>query len=124
MHDSKNQAQSINSRWTKQGDITDMPRGERLATWNQEASTRWVEDGSYVRLKTVSFSYELGKKVTNKIHMRGMNVFLTAYNLYTWTNYLGVDPEIPITGSITLTGIDNNQTAPPKQFTLGVRASF
>lgn len=124
MHDSKNQAQSINSRWTKQGDITDMPRGERLATWNQEASTRWVEDGSYLRLKTVSFSYELGKKITSRIHMRSMNVFVTAYNLYTWTNYLGVDPEIPITGSITLTGIDNNQTAPPRQFTLGVRASL
>ena len=124
MHDSKNQARSINSRWTKQGDITDMPRGVRLATWNQEASTRWVEDGSYLRLKTLSFSYELDKKLTSKLHVRSLNMFVTAYNLYTRTKYLGVDPEVPITGSITLTGIDNNETAPPKQFTLGLRASF
>ena len=124
MHDSKNQARSINSRWTKQGDITDMPRGVRLATWNQEASTRWVEDGSYLRLKTLSFSYELDKKLTGKLNVRSLNMFVTAYNLYTWTKYLGVDPEVPITGSITLTGIDNNGTAPPKQFTLGLRASF
>ncbi|WP_316811829.1 SusC/RagA family TonB-linked outer membrane protein [Pedobacter heparinus] len=126
MHDSRNQAQSVTARWRKQGDITDMPRAERLATWNQEASTRWVEDASYLRLKTVSLTYNFSNELTKKlgVGIRNMSVFLTAYNLYTWTNYLGIDPEVPITGSVNMFGIDNNITAPARQYTFGLRLSL
>lgn len=126
MEDSRNQAQSIVSRWRKQGDISSIPRAERLADWNFDASTRWVEDASYLRLKTVSVSYNFDKKLTNRlgIGLNNVSAFLTGYNLYTWTKYLGIDPEVPITGSVNMFGIDNNTTAPARQYTLGLRISL
>jgi TonB-linked SusC/RagA family outer membrane protein len=124
MNDSRNQAQSVTARWRKQGDISDIPRAQRLANWNQEASTRWVEDASYLRLRSVSLSYNFDRKLVSKLGLKNASVFLTSYNLYTWTNYLGVDPEVPINGNITMPGVDNNTTAPPRQFTLGFRATL
>lgn len=126
MADSKNQARSVTDRWRKQGDISNIPKADRLAEWNYAASTRWVEDASYLRLKTVSLSYDFDKKTVGrlKIGIRSMSAFLTAYNLYTWTRYLGIDPEVPITGSVNMFGIDNNTTAPAKQYTLGIRLSL
>lgn len=120
MASSFNQSRSVMGRWRKQGDITDMPRAHPDGARNRIASTRWVEDGSYVRLKTVSFTYN-ADKVFRKYGLKNVSFFATAYNLYTWTNYLGVDPEVPITGSVTLFGIDNNTTAPPRQYTFGLR---
>lgn len=127
MNDSTNQSSSINSRWRKQGDKTDMPRAERLAEWNQDASTRWVEDASYVRLKSVSLTYNIDKNTLKNLNLRGMeliSVYLTGYNLYTWTNYLGIDPEVPIRGTVNMFSVDNNTTAPARQFTIGLRANF
>ena len=126
MNDSKNQAQSVTNRWRKQGDITDIPRAERLAYWNEEASTRWVEDASYVRLKSVSLTYNFDKSLVTRLRLgiTQMSVYFTGYNLYTWTKYLGIDPEIPLTGSVNMFSVDNNATAPSRQFTLGLRASF
>ncbi len=124
MHDSRNQAQSVTARWRTQGDISDMPRAERLAEWNQAASTRWVEDASYLRLKSVSVSYNFDRRSVMRLGLKNASVFLTTYNLYTWTKYLGVDPEVPINGNITMPGVDNNTTAPPRQFTIGLRATL
>jgi TonB-linked SusC/RagA family outer membrane protein len=126
MEDSRNQAKSVTDRWRKQGDISNIPRADRLADWNYAASTRWVEDASYLRLKTVSLSYDFDKKTVGRLGLgiRSMSAFITGYNLYTWTKYLGIDPEVPITGSVNMFGIDNNTTAPAKQFTLGFRVSL
>lgn len=126
MSDSKNQARSINNRWRKQGDITDIPRAERLASWNYDASTRWVEDASYVRLKSVSLTYNFDKDAIRNLHLgvQNLSVYFTGYNLYTWTKYLGIDPEIPIKGTVNMFSIDANSTAPARQFTIGLRASF
>ncbi|WP_231389928.1 SusC/RagA family TonB-linked outer membrane protein [Sphingobacterium pedocola] len=120
MSDSKNQAQSILSRWRRQGDVTDMPKALPNGEWNRAASTRWVEDGSYVRLKSVSFTYD-ANDLLKRWGLKQLSFFITGYNLLTWTNYLGVDPEVPITGSVYLFGIDNSYTAPSRQYTAGIR---
>ncbi|GAA4146208.1 SusC/RagA family TonB-linked outer membrane protein [Sphingobacterium kyonggiense] len=120
MSDSKNQSQSILSRWRRQGDETDMPKAAPSSDWNRAASTRWVEDGSYVRLKSLSFTYD-ANNLLKRWGFKQLSFFVTGYNLLTWTNYLGVDPEVPITGSVYLFGIDNSYTAPPKQYTFGFR---
>lgn len=126
MQDSKNQARSVNKRWRKQGDITDMPRAQRLAEWNYDASTRWVEDASYVRLKSVSLTYNFDKDGIRNLRLgiQNLSVYFTGYNLYTWTKYLGIDPEVPVKGTVNMFSIDSNATAPARQFTIGVRASF
>lgn len=120
MSDSKNQAQSILSRWRRQGDVTHMPKAQPSNEWNRLASTRWVEDGSYVRLKSLSFTYD-ANDLLKKWGMKQLSLFVTGYNLLTWTKYLGVDPEVPIKGSVYLFGIDDSYTAPPKQYTFGFR---
>ena len=120
MSDSKNQSQSILSRWRRQGDETDMPKAAPSSDWNRAASTRWVEDGSYVRLKSLSFTYD-ANNLLKRWGFKQLSFFVTGYNLLTWTDYLGVDPEVPITGSVYLFGIDNSYTAPPKQYTFGFR---
>ncbi len=120
MSDSKNQGQSILSRWRKQGDVTDMPRALPSSEWNRIASTRWVEDGSYIRLKSISFTYD-ANDLLRRWGLKQLSFFITGYNLLTWTRYLGVDPEVPIKGSVYLFGIDDSYTAPPRQYTAGIR---
>lgn len=123
---SHNQSRSILARWRRQGDLTAIPRAQPGAEWNRIASSRWVEDGSYLRLKTVSLTYNAARGFTSRLGLgiSQLSVFATGYNLYTWSNYLGLDPEVPITGSVFLFGIDSSTTAPARQYTLGLRASF
>src|SRR5690606_30822044 len=64
---SHNQSRSVLARWRRQGDITDMPRAQPDGEWNRVASSRWVEDASYLRLKTVSLTYNAGRGVTDRL---------------------------------------------------------
>jgi len=122
MRYSHNQSRSIMARWRRQGDVTDIPRAQPDNSWNAVASTRWVEDGSYLRLKTVSLTYNASKQFLQKLGLgiKQLSFFVTGYNLYTWTKYLGLDPEVPITGSVALFGIDRSTTAPSRQYTVGL----
>lgn len=119
-----NQARSIERRWRKQGDITDIPRAERDANWNTVASTRWVEDASFVKLKELSLTYQFDKKVCQKMHLNQFSLWANVQNLWTWTKYKGIDPEINSGGGISIFGVDKQNTAPPIRFTFGLRASF
>lgn len=120
----ENQATSIEKRWRKQGDITDMPLAQKDATWNYAASSRWVEDASYLRLKEVSLTYQFDKNVLKKLHLGQLSMWVTGMNLLTWTKYKGIDPEIGTNGGISMFGVDGQNTAPPIRFTFGLRASF
>lgn len=119
-----NQARSIERRWRKQGDITDMPRAARDAGWNTVASTRWVEDASFVKLKELSLTYQFDKNILRKMHLNQFSLWANVQNLWTWTKYKGIDPEIGSGGGITIFGVDKQNTAPPIRFTFGLRASF
>lgn len=120
----ENQATSIEKRWRKQGDITDMPRAQKDAEWNYIASSRWVEDASYLKLKEVSLTYQFDKNVLKKLHLGQLSVWVTGMNLLTWTKYKGIDPEIGIGNGISMFGVDGQNTAPPIRMTFGLRASF
>ncbi|ANQ52471.1 TonB-dependent receptor [Flammeovirga sp. MY04] len=61
--------------------------------------SRFIEDGSYIRLKTVALSYGLPKKVLKRMKMKGMVFTVSGQNLFTWTNYSGFDPEVGIAGN-------------------------
>lgn len=125
MEGSNNQATSIQRRWRKQGDITDMPRAIDKAARNYEASTRWVEDASYLKLKEISLTYSFNKDLLKKMHLSQLSAFVTGTNIFTWTKYKGIDPEIGLTsGKLVKVGIDHSNTAPPIQIMFGIRASF
>lgn len=119
-----NQAQSVMRRWRKQGDITDIPRVTFAANYNSAGSDKYVEDGSYVRLKSLALTYAIPQSFCKKVGMRNASVTLNAYNLLTFTNYKGQDPEIAIGNGIGNMGVDNNRTAVPRSYTINLALTF
>ena len=106
MFDHKNQSTAVLDRWQEPGQITDMPRAtsDMSNVWN---STRFVEDGSYLRIKTLTLSYTLPGTWINPLRMNNMTIFSTAQNLYTFTNYSGFDPEVNAYGTSSVyQGVD------------------
>jgi TonB-linked SusC/RagA family outer membrane protein len=119
-----NQAVSVLRRWRKQGDITNIPRALRTDTRNSLPSSRWVEDGSYARLKFVTFTYRIPNKTVQRIRLKSADLFLTANNLFTWTNYTGADPEIAIGSNPAFIGVDQGLTPQTRGYTLGLNVRF
>ncbi|MBQ0056027.1 MAG: TonB-dependent receptor [Bacteroidales bacterium] len=92
---------------------------------NDAWSSRYIEDGSYIRLKTVSLSYTFDKKLIKKIGLENARITLTGNNLVTWTKYSGYDPEIGAsTASNNVFGLDNGRYPSPLSFTAGVNVTF
>lgn len=89
-----NQTRDQLNRWRKPGDITNIPE-LRLAKGNGiGASSRYVEDGSYVRLKNLTLAYNVPTSILSKIKIRSARVYMTGVNLATFTDYTGWDPEV------------------------------
>lgn len=98
-----NQLTTILDRWQNVGDETDIPRATMTdPNNNNRASSRYVEDGSYLRIKEVVLSYSFSDKLVKKMHMSSFKIFATAYNLFTFTNYSGMDPEVNYAGNDNL----------------------
>jgi TonB-linked SusC/RagA family outer membrane protein len=121
-----NQLVSQLDRWQEPGDITNVPiavDGGQVDGFDQRfpgfAPSRFVDDGGYIRLKQVTLGYDLPISVLDRIGLKRFYVFAQALNLYTWTNYSGIDPEVIEYNNNA--GISTYGTYPNgKQFTLGV----
>jgi hypothetical protein len=124
MYNYDNQSLATNWRWRRDGDTTEIPRALYNEGFNWLGSDRFVEDGSYLRLKTLSFSYILDEGLTEKLRIREMRVFLTGYNLFTWTNYSGQDPDVAPPSRPDSLPVDNSKTPVSKRFMLGVNIKF
>lgn len=114
-----NQTPAVRNRWKTEGQITDMPR----AAWgdpmgNARFSDRWIEDGSYLRLKTVTLSYKW--PVNYKI-LRVCSFYATADNLLTITGYKGLDPEFALGQSPLYNGIDATFVPMQRTVSLGLK---
>jgi TonB-linked SusC/RagA family outer membrane protein len=125
MYNKDNQSLATISRWRKPGDITNIPRALQYNGFNWLGSDRFVEDASYIRLKTLTLSYKLEKSMLDKIKIKTVKFYLTAYNLFTWSNYTGQDPEINLPGGDPFAiAVDFSRTPPAKSFTFGANISF
>ncbi|NDV65345.1 SusC/RagA family TonB-linked outer membrane protein [Bacteroides sp. 224] len=124
MYGVSNQSTAVLKRWRNEGDATDIPRALYQEGYNYLGSDRFVEDASYLRLKTLTLSYNLPKKVCDRWGMSRMNVFVTGYNLFTWTKYTGQDPEVSIPSKATKLAEDNANTPCSIQFSCGLNLSF
>jgi TonB-linked SusC/RagA family outer membrane protein len=124
MYNHDNQSRATNWRWRSPGDETDVPRALYNKGYNWLGSSRFVEDASFIRLKTVSLSYNFGKKACQKLNITDMRAYVTAYNLFTWTNYSGQDPEVGIPGNPQALASDNSRTPPSRRVTLGLNIKF
>jgi TonB-linked SusC/RagA family outer membrane protein len=119
MTGTENQTTAVNSRWSHEGHQTSIPR----ATWgdpmgNARFSDRWIEDGSYIRLKNLSIAYDIPLRINL---IKGLQVYVTGNNLLTFTKYLGYDPEFSAMQSPLYYGIDMGFTPHPTALLLGVR---
>ena len=123
MYDGKNQSTAVLNRWKKIGDITDIPRAVK-GTDNIKASSRWVEDGSYLRLKTLTLAYNLPTQALQQYGIRKVQPYLTAQNLWTLTNYKGFDPEVNEGLSGPTMGIDWGTYPQTKSFIFGLNIEF
>jgi hypothetical protein len=126
MFDSKNQSVAVLDRWTPENTITDMPRAIGNGnTLNVQNSTRFIEDGSYVRLKSMTLSYDIFKEEDKVKAIRNFSVFVTGQNLLTFTNYSGFDPEVNAFGnSSTELGIDYGTYPQAITFLVGLNVEF
>ncbi|HEY8658676.1 MAG TPA: SusC/RagA family TonB-linked outer membrane protein [Chitinophagaceae bacterium] len=115
-----NQTTAVLNRWRSNGDATNIPKatfGDPMG--NSRFSDRWIEDGSYLRLRTVTLSYNMLFK-----KQRGFKyavVYLTGNNIFTFTKYKGYDPEFSAGESIFTQGVDNTLEPLVKSVQLGLR---
>ncbi len=121
MYDGKNQTTKVLDRWRIPGQITDMPK----AGWNMRNSTYFVEDGSYIRVKDISLSYDIRGKWMKKLGISKVQPYFTASNLITFTHYSGMDPEVNQWGNNGhVQGIDWGTYPHCKSYVFGLNVEF
>jgi TonB-linked SusC/RagA family outer membrane protein len=117
-----NQTLAMTQRWQIEGQQTDMPRVTfQDPMGNSRFSDRWIEDGSYLRLKSVTLSYDLPLKSE---FIQGVQFWIQGNNLLTFTKYLGSDPEFSATNAVLGQGIDVGQLAQGRSVVAGVKINL
>ncbi len=117
-----NQSVSVNWRWRKDGDVTDMPRALYNYGYNWLGSDRYVEDGSFLRFKYLTFNYAAPTEKLSRYHIQRLSFYLTFNNVAILTKYTGVDPEVGV--GLFDVSRDNAKTPRSRDFTLGMSISF
>ena len=117
MSDLSNQSQHVLKRWQHEGDETNVPR----ALWNDpvgnsDFSSRWIEDGSYMRLKNITLGYSIQEAF---LFFKNAEIYLSANNLLTFHRYLGFDPEFSYSYDVMNQGIDYGLMPQYRQFIVG-----
>ena len=123
MRGKSNQSTAVLHRWRSEGDQTDIPRALYGMGYNYLGSDRFVEDASFIRLKTLSLSYNMPKKWLKNLGISRLNIFATGYDLFTWTSYKGQDPEVKMPSPTSLVK-DNATTPVSKRFAFGINLDF
>lgn len=118
----ENQSVAILRRWQNLGDITDIPRADAdNINSNNRISSRFVEDGSYARLKNLTLSYLMDKRLIERIGARSARIYVSGANLFTITNYSGMDPEVNYRGDSNLLRATDFFTYPQaRTYTIGI----
>lgn len=118
-----NQFASYENRWTFDNQTSDIPVVSTSSS-NGLFSSRVIEDGSYLRLKTVSLGYSLQPKLLKKIKMSKVHLYVSAQNLFTLTKYTGYDPEVSIRNSALTSGLDFSSYPRAASMNVGINVSF
>lgn len=120
-----NQTVAAVNHWTAEGQHTAMPRAmsPESDAWvnNERFSDRWIEDGSFLKLKTVRLNYELPLSLS---WIQGLNIWIEANNLFTLSKYTGEDPEFSCGNGVFYQGIDAGMLPSNRSFILGVRINL
>lgn len=130
--DAYNLSSEMMSMWQMPGQKTDIPKLNNASVVNgydyttSITSTRFLEDNSYLRLKNLTFSYNVPQKLLMRTKLfKQLRLFATLTNLFTITEYSGLDPEVSAFGSSALAAGYDNMTMPQsRSYQFGVRAGF
>ena len=118
-----NQSIAVLNRWSLDGQVTNMPRVQHNDPYRSTSfSERWLEDASYLRMKSVTLSYSFDKTVLN--FFRSGTLYVSGENLLTATKYLGLDPEFSYSYGETSQGLDYAKMVQPKSVKFGVNLKF
>ena len=104
-----------------------LPRALYNKGYNWLGSDRYVEDGTFVKFQSMTLKYNFDKNLVKKIGMSNLGLSITVYNLYTWTRYTGMNPEVSIrnvSSDIYSVGYDKSKSPANMNFMLGVNATF
>ena len=117
-----NQSTALQRRWQVEGQQTDVPQITfQDPMGNSRFSDRWIEDGSYLRLKSVTLSYNLPLRSE---YIQGLQFWIQANNVFTISKYLGSDPEFAMTGNVIGQGIDLGRLAQSRSLVAGVKINL
>ena len=121
MYDGKNQSTRVLNRWKIPGQITNVPK----ARFDMKNSSYFVENGSYLRVKDISLSYNVTNQMLKKLGISRLQPYLSCSNLLTFTKYKGMDPEVNQYGNDgSVQGIDYGTYPLCKSFVFGVNVEF
>jgi hypothetical protein len=133
MYNFDNQSTAVLRRWTQPYDNPEdapsdlLPRALYSKGYNWLGSDRYVEDGSFLKFKSITLKYSFDKALVKKIGLSDLNLNFTIYNLYTWTNYTGMNPEVSVRNvstDIYSIGYDTSKAPSNMEFMFGLNATF
>lgn len=120
-----NQLSTVLRRWTTVGQITDIPKVTPNNSTNSYISSRFVENGSYLRVKSATLSYSMPSAVVSRLHITGIKFYVTGENLFTFTKYQGFDPEVNAgDASNTSQGVDYGTYPQTRNLIFGLNLTF
>ena len=125
-----NQSVDQLDRWKKPGDITNVPQARLLGGNGTGESSRYLQKGDYVRLRTLTLGYTLPKALVNRIHLSRVRIYATGQNLLTFTGYTGWDPEVNSDAYVSGTrgpinlGVDFYSAPQPRTIIGGLQIGF
>lgn len=130
MNGFSNQSTAVLKRWRHE--YTDastaptnlLPRALLGKGYNFLGSDRFVEDGSFLRFKSITVNYSFDKELVKRFGLNDLKIWATIQNIYVWTNYSGMDPEVTLRSGISSLGYDTSRSGRPMEFSLGTSVSF
>ncbi|WP_324678428.1 TonB-dependent receptor [Hymenobacter sp. GOD-10R] len=112
-------------RWQKPGDVTDVPKPDGINVNNYlDGGSRWLEDGSFLRLRSLSLGYTIPERLTKRLLGGSVRVYAQGTNLFLLTKYTGLDPESASSSDANQQGIDLGTPPQPRSLQVGINATF
>lgn len=123
MFNGNNQTTEVLRRWRIPGQITDMPRATTDGR-NVKNSTRWVEDGSFLKVKNITLSYDISSPKLRKCNITRIQPYVSLQNFITWTGYSGYDPEVSQSENAVTMGLDWGTYPNVRTVVVGLNLTF
>jgi TonB-linked SusC/RagA family outer membrane protein len=123
-----NNSKEALTRWTKAGDVTNIPRivfGDNISNGSGVVMTENIEKGDFLKLRTITLGYSVPKTIADKVGINSFRVYAQVLNAFTLTKYTGYDPEISANGNGNGNpSVDRNSVPQARSFNIGVNLGF